>query len=163
MNLTHLHLLINHVAVIGAFLGMIVIIFAIRSDSKSTYYAAYTIFIIAAVGAIIAYSTGESAEETVEGIAGITESTIEEHEEAAAFALGSFIVLGVLAFVGVYISMMSEALQRKWGMLILVVSLLSFVIVSRTALLGGEIRHTELVDGATQDQSQETEDEEDDD
>ena len=152
MNLTHLHLLINHVAVIGAFLGMIVLIFAIRSDSKSTYYAAYTLFIIAAVGAIIAYSTGESAEETVEGIAGVSESIIEEHEEAAGFALGSFIVLGVLAVAGVFISIMKEALQRKWGMLILVVSLLSFVIVSRTALLGGEIRHTEITRNAAQNQ-----------
>jgi hypothetical protein len=42
MNLTHVHLLINHVAVIGAFLGILVLIFAIRSKSTSTYYAAYT-------------------------------------------------------------------------------------------------------------------------
>lgn len=141
---------------------MVVLFFAIRSDSRVTYYAAYTIFIIAAIGAIIAYSTGESAEESVEGIAGVTESAIESHEEAAGFALGSFIGLGVLAIAGAYISMMKEHLQRKWGMVILVASLLSFVIVSRTALLGGKIRHTELTGAAVQTQAGEEGEEDDD-
>jgi uncharacterized membrane protein len=150
MDLTHLHLLINHVAVIGAFIGMVVMAFALRSDSKSTYHAAYTIFLMAAIGAIIAFNTGESAEETVEGIAGVSESAIEPHEEAAEGALISFIVLGLLSLVGIFISMMKEIFQRKWGLLILAVSLVAFVLVSRTALLGGKIRHTEVTDNAAQ-------------
>lgn len=162
MNLTHLHLLINHVAVIGAFLGMVVLVFAIRSESKSTYHAAYAIFLIAAIGAVIAYSTGESAEETVEGIAGVSESTIEPHEEAAELALISFILLGMLSLAGIFISLMKEALQRKWGFVMLVAGLLSFVLVSRTALLGGKIRHTEVAGNAVQSQNEGEQEEEDD-
>ena len=144
MNLTHLHLLINHVAAVGAFLGIIVLVFAIRSKSSSTYYAAYMVLIIAAVGAVIAYSTGESAEESVEGIVGVTESTIELHEDSAPYALGSFILLGVLSLVGVYLTYKKESMQPKWNIFILVVGLISFIAVSRTAWLGGEIRHTEI-------------------
>jgi uncharacterized membrane protein len=147
MNLTHLHLLINHVAAVGAFLGIVVLLFAIRSKSSSTYYAAYTVLIIAAVGAVIAYSTGESAEESVEGMAGVTESTIELHEDSAPYALGSFILLGVLSLAGVYLTYKSESLQPKWNIIILIVGLISFIAVSRTAWLGGKIRHTEISAG----------------
>jgi peptidoglycan/LPS O-acetylase OafA/YrhL len=132
------------VAVIGSFLGMIVLIFAIRSNAKSTFHAAYVVLIISASSAGIAYYTGESAEETVEDVAGVSEASIEPHEEAAAYALGSFIALGVLAAVGFYISVAKENLQPKWGMFMLVLCLVSFGIIARTAWLGGKIRHTEV-------------------
>ena len=144
MNLTHVHLLINHVAVIGAFLGILVLIFAIRSKSTSTYYAAYTVLIISALGAVVAYNTGESAEESVEGIVVVAESAIESHEDAAAYALGAFIVLGVLSLAGVYLTYVNGSPQPKWSVFILVVGLFSFIVVSRTAWLGGKIRHTEI-------------------
>lgn len=154
MNLTHVHLLINHVAVIGAFLGILVLIFAIRSKSTSTYYAAYTVLMISAIGAVVAYNTGESAEESVEGIVGVTESAIESHEDAAAYALGAFILLGVLSLAGVYLTYVNESPQPKWSLFILVVGLLSFVVVSRTAWLGGKIRHTEISAGVDSSQGQ---------
>lgn len=146
MNATHIHLLINHVAVIGSFFGMVVLILALRSNSKSTFQAAYMLLIIAAISAGIAYATGEGAEETVEGIAGVSERSIEQHEESAAYALASFIGLGVLAITGIYMSSTKEELQTKWGMFMLVLCLVSFGIVARTAFLGGKIRHTEVAD-----------------
>lgn len=163
MNLTHLHLLINHVAAVGAFLGILVLLLAIRSKSSSTYYAAYMVLIIAAVGAVIAYSTGESAEESVEGIAGVTESTIELHEDSAPYALGSFILLGVLSLVGVYLTYKNGSPQPKWSILILVAGLISFIAVSRTAWLGGKIRHTEISSGTAESQGTSEAEEDDDD
>ena len=161
MNATHIHLLINHVAVIGSFFGMVILIFALRSKSKSTFHAAYAVLIIAAMSAGIAYVTGESAEETVEGITGVSENSIDPHEESATYALVSFIALGLLAVVGIYISSAKEALQTKWGVFMLVFCLISFGIVARTALMGGKIRHTEVSGGAIQNQAQEGEEGED--
>lgn len=157
MNATHIHLFINHVAVIGSFFGMVVLLLALRSKSKNTFHAAYAVLMIAAMSAGIAYATGESAEETVEGIAGVSESRIEPHEESAAYALASFIALGVLSVAGIYISSYKEEMQMKWGMFMLILCLLSFGIVARTALLGGKIRHTEVAGGSIQSQEQEGE------
>ena len=162
MNLTHVHLLINHVAVVGVFLGILVLIFAIRSKSTSTYYAAYTVLIISALGAVVAYNTGESAEESVEGIVGVVETAIEPHEDAAAYALGTFIALGVLSLAGVYLTYVNESPQPKWSVFILVIGLFSFIVVSRTAWLGGKIRHTEISAGVDSVQGQ-SEDKADDD
>jgi uncharacterized membrane protein len=138
---------------------MVVLIFAIRSNAKNSFQAAYCILIIAAICAGIAYGTGESAEETVEHIAGVSETSIESHEEVAQYALGSFIVLGVLAAVGLYVSFFKENQQVKWGALMLIASLFSFSVIARTAWLGGKIRHTELSQTQAQNQMPEADDE----
>jgi uncharacterized membrane protein len=144
MNLTHVHLLINHLAVIGVALGIIVLLFAIVGKKTNTYYAAYTVLIISVVGAIIAYATGESAEETVEGIAGIAESAIEPHEESALLTIISFSILGVLSLASLIVGYVKINLQRTMGIIVLAMSLVSFTFVARTAWLGGKIRHTEI-------------------
>jgi uncharacterized membrane protein len=143
MSATHIHLLINHLPVMGTFLGIIVLLIALRSASKSTFLAAYVLLLVAAVGAIIAFATGEPAEEMVEGISGISKASIEPHEEAAAYAFGSFTILGLLSLAGLIILSTKESLQRTWGLLIVIVSFVSFTLVARTAWLGGKIRHTE--------------------
>lgn len=147
MDLTHLHLLINHLPVIGAFLGGIVLLFALASRTRNTFYAAYTIYIISALGALVAYSTGESAEETAERIAGVAKAAIEPHEEAAGLAIASFILLGFLALAGMFMSRCKQRFQVTWGVIVLLASLIAFGTVARTAWLGGKIRHTEISAG----------------
>lgn len=142
MDSVHLHLLINHLAVIGVFLGSIVLLFAIGSRFRNTFYAAYTLYIISALGAITAYVSGEGAEETVERISGISEAAIETHEEAAFFTLIIFIVLGLMAIGGMLLA--HYKLRLKWGFIILLTGLIALGSAARTAWLGGQIRHTEI-------------------
>ena len=144
MNSTHLHLVINHLAVIGTIFGIIALLFAIKANSRATYFAAYTILIIAAAGAIIAYFSGESAEETVEHVSGVAESAIEPHEDSAKFTLIGFVVLAGLAIASAMLMRTKQQLQRKLAMGVLVLSFLTLVLAARTAWLGGKIRHTEV-------------------
>ena len=144
MNLTHLHLLITHLPIFGAILGAIVMLHGIWMKSYETVIAAYVVFIVSGVGAAIAYSTGETAEESVEHIAGVLKSNIEAHEDFALVAVVSFIILGVVSLVGVIITKLQATFIRTFAIFTLVASLISFVIVLRTGYLGGKIRHTEL-------------------
>lgn len=144
MNLTHVHLLINHLAVIGVVLGFIVLLFAITGNKTNTYYAAYTVLIISVIGGIIAYATGESAEETIEGIVGVAESAIEPHEDSALLTIISFSVLGILSLTSLIAVYLKSNLQRTLGTIVLAISLISFSFAARTAWLGGKIRHTEI-------------------
>jgi hypothetical protein len=95
MNQTHLHLLINHLPIIGSILGGIVLAHAIWNKSELTKIAAYNVLIISSLGAIVAYVTGEEAEETIENIAGVMENTIKIHEDFAVYALIALIALGI--------------------------------------------------------------------
>ncbi|MCC6865329.1 MAG: hypothetical protein IT280_04135 [Ignavibacteria bacterium] len=144
MNQTHIHLLITHLPIFASMLGGLVLAYSILTKSNQTKIAAYYIFIIAAIGAGIAYLTGEAAEDTVENIQGITKNLIEEHEDSAIFSLVSLIVLGVTSIGGLYLTFKNSSLTRKTAFVILFISFISFGLIARTGYLGGQIRHTEI-------------------
>jgi uncharacterized membrane protein len=149
MDQTHIHLLITHLPIFGSILGGLVLAYGLWSKSSDTKIAAYFLFIISSIGAGISYLTGEAAEETVENIQGVVEANIRTHEEFALFALISLIILGVASILGLFLTIRKSSLTRTTAFVILFISLISFGLVARTGYLGGQIRHTEITNGAT--------------
>jgi uncharacterized membrane protein len=161
MDQTHIHLLITHLPIFGSILGGFVLAHGLWTKSEQTKIAAYNLLIISAIGAGVAYLTGEAAEETVEDIAGVLKSRIDEHEDSALISLISLIVLGVSSIVGLWASVTKSTLSRMIATLTLIISLASFGLIARTGYLGGQIRHTELnstVDGLNQNGEKEKDD-----
>ena len=148
MNPTHIHLVITHLPIFGSILGAVVLGYGLSTKSHQTNIAAYLVLVISALGAGIAYLTGESAEETVENISGISENTINAHEEFALFALISMIALGLAALLAFWVTLRRSALAGYFGGLVLLISLVSFGLLAWTGYLGGQIRHTEISSGA---------------
>ena len=144
MNQTHIHLLITHLPIFGSILGGLVMAYALFSRSEHTKISAYLIFILSAVGAGVAYLTGEAAEESVENLQGVMESGIEQHEDFAIYALVSLITLGVVSLLGLFLTFKKSNLTRAIAKLTLFISLVSFGLVAYTGFLGGKIRHTEV-------------------
>jgi len=149
MDQTHIHLLITHLPIFGSILGGLVLAHGLWTNSNQTKIAAYNLFIISAIGAVVAYLTGEGAEETVENMQGVVEATIKTHEEFAVFALISLIILGLASIIGLFLTLRKTPLTRAVAFIILFISLISFGLVARTGYLGGQIRHTEISNGAT--------------
>ena len=144
MNPTHIHLLITHLPIFGTFFGIIVLIEGIWSKSNPTKIAAYSVFIISALGAFIAYLTGEGAEEGIEHLPGIVEQTIKTHEHFALYAFIALIILGLVSVFGILITLMKTTITRNVAIIILIFSFICFGLVARTGYLGGQIRHIEL-------------------
>ncbi|MGB3084518.1 MAG: hypothetical protein WBB21_07370 [Saprospiraceae bacterium] len=144
MDQTHIHLILTHLPIFGSSLGGFVLAHGVWTKSNQTKIAAYNLFIISSIGAGIAYLTGEAAEETVENLQGVVETTIGQHEDFALFALISLIVLGLSSILGLYLTLKESLLTRKIAFIILLVSIISFGLVARTGYLGGQIRHTEI-------------------
>ena len=144
MNQTHIHLLVTHLPIFGSLLGGIVLAYGLWTKSTQTKNAAYILLIVSSIGAGIGYLTGEAAEETVENIAGVSETVAEEHEEFALIALVSLIVLGVASIVGLFLTSRKSSSIRSVALVILFMSLISFGLVAWTGYLGGQIRHTEI-------------------
>ncbi|AEV99618.1 hypothetical protein A4D02_27650 [Niastella koreensis] len=150
MSQVHLHLLITHLPVFGSILGALVLGYGLWANSDQTKNAAYFLFIISAIGASIAYATGEGAEDTVEKIQGVSKNLIDQHEDAAVYALISFIVLGIMSVIAFVITRYKTSLVRYISMIIFILSLISFGLAARTGYLGGQIRHTEISNGTLQ-------------
>ena len=146
MDLTHLHLLITHLPIVGTFIGLPVLLYGMYTGSNHTKMAAYGILFAAAAGGIISFSTGEAAEETVENIQGITKSIIEEHEEFAEITLVAIIALGATSLAGAYLTWKKSKFTKAIAIITLIVSLICIGMTSWTGYLGGQIRHTEIAD-----------------
>jgi hypothetical protein len=122
----------------------LVLSYGLLTKSNQTKIAAYAVFIISSFGAGIAYFTGEGAEESVENIQGVIESTIKQHEDFAMFALISLIILGIASALGMYLTFKKSQFLSTMAFVILFISIISFGLVGRTGFLGGKIRHTEI-------------------
>jgi hypothetical protein len=143
MNPAHLHLLLNHVPVLGAFglLLLFTIAFFRRDSSLGRLTLGLTILVAGA--AVAVFLTGEPAEELVEDLAGIGESAIEPHEEAARVATIAFGILGAMATAALLAFRRREL--PRWTMGVALVGTLGVsALMGWTANLGGQIRHTEI-------------------
>ena len=150
MDLTHIHLLITHLPVYGSILGSFILIYGIACQSRHTKMAAYYVLIIASLGGLIAFSTGESAEETVESIKGISSDLIEKHEEFAKKTLGVVIILVVASLASLLLTWRNAKTAKASSIITLIIAIVCIGMASGTGYLGGQIRHTEITGGAGQ-------------
>ena len=65
MNAPHLHLLLNHIPVLGTAFGLGLLVFALCRKSDELKKAAHGFFLVTALFSVSTYLTGEPAEEVV--------------------------------------------------------------------------------------------------
>jgi uncharacterized membrane protein len=144
INWAHVHLMINHIPVIGLLGTLLLLIYALIRRSEEVKMVSFGALVLIALMTIAVFSTGQAAEDMVKKIPGVTESDIGRHEEAADLSLIGIEASGTLALVGLFLRRRTGSMP-KWNVFaVLVLSIISTVIVLYTANLGGEIRHTEI-------------------
>jgi uncharacterized membrane protein len=148
MNATHIHLLLNHFPIIGTLIGSALLAWGFFKKQDNIKNAACMIIVIMALMAIPVFLTGEPAEDAVENLPGIAESIIEEHEEAAQFAIWILGFTGLMAFVSLIAGRVNHRLAKTAFTLTLILSILGFAAMARAGYTGGQIRHSELQNGA---------------
>ena len=136
--------MLNHVPVLGTAFGLGLVGWALLRRSEELKRISLGIFIIVALLAIPAYLTGEPAEELVENLPGVSKSSIEQHEEAAQVAFAGVLIVGVAALGGLIFFRHDKAIPNWLAVIVLVLSLIVFTLMARTADLGGLIRHPEI-------------------
>lgn len=143
--------MLNHFPIIGTLVGIGVIFYGYITRSEEIKKTALWIWAAMAVIAIPVYLTGESAEEAVEHLAGVSESLIHEHEEMAGLAIWFMEALGVFSFLSLVISRIFPSASRSKVTYVVAIclSLAVFGVMARTGYLGGQIRHTELGNNQT--------------
>jgi uncharacterized membrane protein len=143
MSILHLHLLLNHIPVIGALVAVILFgtAFFLREAVSTKFALAFTAGL--AIVAVAVYFTGGAAEEAVENLAGVTGRSIERHEEAAELATVAIGILGGLSLIALFL-FRGKRMPRWVALSGLVSTVIVSALMGWTANLGGQIRHTEL-------------------
>ncbi len=147
MNLAHIHLILNHIPVVGIPVALAFLAYGIYVKNQPSQRFALLMLIGLAAVVLPVYFTGEPAEEVVEHLPGIAESFIEAHEDAAMLSLVLTLITGATAFAALWFQ---RNLQKGRLVNFGVMGFASLAVLSLlyTANLGGKVRHTELRSGA---------------
>jgi uncharacterized membrane protein len=143
MNASQIHLALTHVPVILSFIGLVILIVSFFKKNETLTKTAFYIFLAAGLFTIPVYFTGESAEEIVEHLPGVSENIIEEHEEIAGITLVIISISGLVSFAGLVLSRF-PGLAKAIKLTALLFALGSAAAMAQTAHLGGQIRHSEI-------------------
>jgi len=129
MNGAHVHLIFNHIPVIGVLFGLAFLIVGIFRRREIIIKSALWIFLAVAILSVPTF-------------------LIYTHEEAAEKAFIASIVLGLLALTGLAGYRIKSGVPRFFLVVVVAASLLVAALMAWTANLGGEIRHPEIRSGA---------------
>ena len=148
-NGAHVHLLVNHIPVIG-FLG-IVIGLAIATRSPSLHVKKFVLLATFLVGisALSSYFTGDSAEEIIENFQGVNKNLIREHEEWALKATILAMVTAFAAGIGWILQVRQPESLKKSVPFVLVLSIAAAILMVLAAHEGGKIRHPKIMKTST--------------
>ncbi len=144
MNGALVHLLLNHVPIMGSLFTLCLLIYGMAEKSGSVIRAAHVALIATALVSIPAFISGEDAEEVVERITSVNKSAIETHEDMAEIAFWALMMNAAIALGTMIASKKSENLSKPLVWVNLIFLFIVFVLMARTGWSGGEIRHSEI-------------------
>lgn len=152
MNLAHLHLLLNHWPIIGAFVGVGLFVVSLAAKSADLRQASLALFVLIALLAIPAYLSGNAAAESIKELPDLSTALIQTHEGAAMMAFLSLEITGVFALLALWpFSRAGKDPSSKpqsapqWNIALLFFSLATAVLMAIAGNTGGHIRHAEIV------------------
>jgi hypothetical protein len=144
----HVHLLLSHAPSVIILLGCGLAVCGAWLKSDDLKRAALGIFLLGALVVVLLYFTGEPSEDAVKALPGISDRIVDQHQAVAAVALASGVLIGILAGAGLFIYRQGKALAAWFTLTVVAISLVAVGLLSWTANLGGQIRHTEIRSGA---------------
>lgn len=147
MSLTNLHLILNHLTIVGVPLAAVFLLHGLLKGNVSSRRFALMILFVMSVVVLPVYFTGEPAEESVEHLPGVVESMIETHEDAGKVAMIITVILGITSLVALWFQK-DERKGRTAAVVVLVLAVVAIGSLTYTGSLGGKIRHTEIRNGA---------------
>ena len=142
-NVTHLHLLLNHVPTVGTIVALGLLLLAyVRRDEPLTRAGLEVLFLIAVLTLPI-YMSGVGAQQKLGGRPEISDTAIRVHHDAA---LAGFTVAEFAGFVAWIALWQSRRRGRAAGLVpaATLLSVVALLLMARAANLGGDIRHPEI-------------------
>jgi uncharacterized membrane protein len=144
VNAAHLHLIFNHIPVIGMLIAVVFFLVSLFHGKDILIKASLWLIFFVALSAVPAYLTGDPAHEYLEHTPGLRHDLIHEHEDAAEVAFVSAMILGLLALLGLVGYRQRRRLSRLYLFLVLLAALVVLALMAGAANQGGKIRHPEV-------------------
>jgi uncharacterized membrane protein len=144
MNAAHWHLVLNHLPILATIFGWTIFLYGWYRSEKAVLRVALAMIFFGGIMVLPVYYTGESAEEIVQGLSGVTHEDIEAHEEAANRSYYLGIVMAILALGGFIQRYRNGSISQWLVWLIIALGILTMGSFIQTANVGAKINHPEL-------------------
>jgi len=141
VNYAHLHLLLNHIPVIGSIIAIGLFLMSFFGKNEDLRRSSYILFATVALFTIPTFMTGFAAVGMVKGPG--VDDLIRRHQGSALLSIWFMMILGTLALIGLWQSQTTKHPPRWNVIAVLIFSLLTVGLISRTSNTGGDIRHPE--------------------
>jgi hypothetical protein len=161
MDSAYLHLVTNHIPIIGIPFALIVLLLGIWRKSDELKAVALLAFAFLGLATLGVFLLGQGGEDFVEDLAGVSHDAIEDHEKMGLISLVAVGITAIFSAFGLIFYKGFSILKRRssdenskllfpnWlTFLVLLLAILSAGILGYTGKLGGKIRHTEFYGGA---------------
>jgi len=141
VNFDHLHLLLNHVPIIGFFVGVGLFVASFAGTNADLRRSALIIFAAVALLTIPTFVSGVGADRSIAREPGVSEALVRRHEGAAMLGLWFVVATGGAALVALWRSRRPAGVSRGHLAAILLLATIAAVLMGRTGNTGGDIRH----------------------
>jgi hypothetical protein len=143
LDVAHVHLMLNHLPVIGAPLLLLLLTIGFLRESRELTMISLSLVVALALVTGLVYLTGEPAEHLVERAPWFRDTLAEAHEEQATVSLTAMMITGALA--GAALVFRGRGRSGVWLPRVTWTALVvSSVLLGWTAWSGGQIRHEEV-------------------
>jgi hypothetical protein len=145
MSAAHVHLLLNHVPILGSIFGLLVLCYGMWRKSDEIKKTSLGVFFITALLTIPVYLTGDGAAQIVSNLPGVSTAIIQHHDQAATITMVAIEILGAVSLLSLGLSWRSRRELISWMTLgVLILAMISSGLGAWTGFIGGQIRHTEV-------------------
>lgn len=144
MTLAHLHLVLNHVPVIGSLIALGVLLLALVRRSPDLRRAGLEIFSVAGLLTLPVYLSGVGAQREIADGTGAAVEMIRAHHDAALAGSLAMLVSGMLAWVGLWQTRRTGRPAPGVLAAVLLLGAAALALMGRAANAGALIRHPEV-------------------
>ncbi|MEX2595371.1 MAG: hypothetical protein WEC59_00465 [Salibacteraceae bacterium] len=152
MDATQVHLLTNHIPILGSIFGFVLLIAGMIMKNSTLEKTGLVTIVFVALMTIPVFLSGEEAEHAVENLQGVSEHELEEHEEHAELSLWIMMASGVLSLISLITYYYAVHLRKMTRIAAAVVTFMGFITLIPLADHGGKIMHQELRENTSQQQ-----------
>jgi hypothetical protein len=144
MALSHLHLVLNHVPVIGSVIAFGLLLLALVRRSNDLRHAALEVVVLVGLFSLPAYLSGLGAQPEVADRAGVAIAMVRAHHDAALLGSICMLFTTMVAWVGLWQTRRRTQPARGVFGTVLLLAIVTLALMGRAANLGGQIRHPDV-------------------
>lgn len=143
-SMAHIHLLVNHVPILGSI--FVLILFLIALIFKQGFLQKLSLWFLAgiALSTAVAYFSGDGTKRAVRGLPQVSETMMRAHEQAARYGLVMMFLTGIVSLGGILLYSKRPTLPLYLCITVLLILFVSVAVLTYVGFLGGQIMHPEI-------------------